>query len=135
MNEILLKIVVITHILFVLFVFLVPFFGTNMLLLMHFIVVPFVILHWITNQNQCSLTIIERKIRKEIYGEEPNPNDCIAYNIITPIYDFNKNYSNMSFAIYLITIFLWLCTAYKINKNYNKGEYDELIEVINSLLN
>ena len=34
---------------------------------------------------------MERQIRFKLYGTIPDPNDCFTYNLIAPIYDFNKN--------------------------------------------
>lgn len=111
-NTILLYFVQLIHILFILFVLLVPFIGTNYLLMIHFIIVPFIMIHWLANDNTCCLTLLEKYLsKKESY-------ECITCKIIEPIYDFKKNYSKYSTFIYGITFLIWCIGAYKLYSNY-----------------
>src|SRR4029079_19804711 len=103
-KEILLKFITLIHILFVLFIVLAPFSNSNYILILHFIFVPFMILHWILNDNTCVLTIIERNLRKKMYGEEQyDDEDCFTCRLIELVYDFKKNYETFSKFIYIIT--------------------------------
>ena len=105
---------------FVLFVVVAPFTSSTYLLFLHFIFVPFMVLHWALNDNTCILTVIERKLRKEIYGET-NDDDCITCKLIEPVYDFRSNYQTFSTIIYTITILLWLISAGKLFYKYHTG--------------
>ena len=129
MSCILLYIILAMHVLLMLFILLVPFFGSNYLLTMHFIIVPFIILHWVVNNNTCALTIMEHKIRETMTGTVCDVNDCITYRIVSPVYDFNKNYNNFSSIIYIITISLWLISAYRLYSKYKSGEIRSIIDV------
>lgn len=85
-----------------------------MLLLMHVIIIPFIILHWILNNNECSLTTIEKLIKQKYYND--NNYVCFTCKLIEPVYDFKNNYYNFYALIYGITIILWLICIYKIYK-------------------
>lgn len=130
MNELLLYLIVFLHFLFVLFVVVTPFIGNNYFLIIHALTVPFVMAHWYTNDNNCALTMMEKRIRFNLYKEEPNPNDCFTYNLIAPIYDFKKNNNDLSFIIYAVTIGLWFCTLFKLYSNYKKGKLAKLQDLM-----
>lgn len=118
LDKITLTIIYFIHLFVVAFVVLVPFFGKNILLLIHAITVPFIILHWFVNNDTCSLTIIEKNIRNKIYGYEINDNDCFTYRIISPIYKFKTNNKEFTTYIYTVTILLWIITIIHLTYNY-----------------
>ena len=116
-----LNIIIVLHIFFVLFVVLTPFVGSNYLMLLHVILVPFMVFHWYLNNNMCALTIVEKNIRKSLYGEVES-DDCFTCKLIEPVYDFKKNYESFSTLIYAITFVLWSVSAYKLTSRYMSGE-------------
>lgn len=120
MKELLLKIITLIHILFIIFVVVTPFTNSNYFLFIHAIFIPFLIIHWICNDNTCILTIIERKIRKEVYGKY-DEDDCITCRLIEPVYDFRKNYKTFTIIIYVVTILLWSLSIGKLFGKYNTG--------------
>ena len=130
MNELVLYMIVVLHFIFVLFVILTPFIGNNYFLMLHAIIVPFVMLHWYTNDNNCALTMMEKKLRKNLYGEEPDPNDCFTYNLIAPVYDFKKNNNDMSTIIYIVMFALWGYTLLKLYNNYMDGKLSSLHDLM-----
>lgn len=130
MNEVILYLILVLHFAFVVFVVATPFVGNNYFLLLHAIVVPFMMAHWYANDNTCALTLMEKKIRYNLYGEEPDPNDCFTYNLIAPIYDFKKNNNDCSSIIYFITIALWLYTLLRLYKNYQDGKLCKLTDLM-----
>jgi hypothetical protein len=103
------KFVRILHFLFLLFMVLTPFFGNEFLLTYHFITAPFLLLHWITNNDTCALTLIESKITgiKEI--------NTFTGSIIKPIY--NAHFTNKHF--YWITVLLFMITTYRLWYEYH----------------
>ena len=121
MIDILLKIITFIHVMLVIFMTVTPFTNSNYFLLLHAIFVPFLILHWLCNDNTCVLTIIERKLRKEIYGKV-DEDECITCKLIEPIYDFRKNYKTFTILIYAITISLFLISSGKLYYKYSSGE-------------
>lgn len=124
MKDILLKLITLLHVILVIFVIVTPFFNSTYFLFIYAIFIPFLLLHWICNDNTCILTIIERKLRKEIYGTY-DENDCITCRLIEPVYDFRKNYKTYSVIIYTTTIILWLISVGKLYMKYKNGEITE----------
>ena len=115
-------IIAILHISFVSFVITIPFIGSNYLLLLHAIVVPFMIFHWIVNNNTCALTIIENQLRCTISGVKKPISEAFTYKLIAPVYDFNKDNAQYSKTIYILTISLWFITMGRIYYKYHTGE-------------
>lgn len=122
MNQVLLYLIITIHIMLILFVVIVPFFGSNYLLLIHSIIVPFIILHWIVNDNTCVLSIMEMKIREKLGNRDVDRNECFTCNLIDPIYNLRANYDDYSKLIYLITISLWIVSAGKLYSRYCSGQ-------------
>ena len=128
MLDILLKVISLVHIIFVIFVVLTPFSNINYFLMLHAIFLPFIMLHWICNDNTCVLTVIERNLRKKIYGKV-DEEDCITCRLIEPVYDFRKDYATFSMIIYAITITLWLCSVGKLAYKYKTGDITDYIDL------
>ena len=122
MNELMLYLIVVLHFVFVMFVILTPFIGNNYFMVLHASIVPFMMAHWYTNDNNCALTLMEKKIRSNLYGTEPDPNDCFTYNLIAPVYDFKKNNCDISPIIYFVTCALWGYTLLRLYTNYRDGK-------------
>jgi hypothetical protein len=121
--------ITILHILVVMFVILIPFSNSNYLLLLHSTIVPFIIFHWIVNNNTCILTNIEHYLREKITGQKVDSNDTFMGRLINPIYDFKKNNETQKYFIYSATIFLLLITLYKIYKKRINGEIKSLYDM------
>lgn len=133
MNETLLKIITLIHIQFLIFLLVSPFTNSNYVLLLHSVVIPFIILHWICNDNTCMLTIIERGIRKQLNKNTPNENiiddHCVTCKIIEPIYNFRNDYKQFTKIIYAITITLWLISTIKLGYKYKTGQISSIFEL------
>jgi hypothetical protein len=121
-NEAILLIINVLHIIVILFVLCAPFSGSNYFLTMHIIIVPFILLHWILNNNTCSLTVAEKFIREQTYGKKIDENECYSFKFIAPIYDFNKNNEAYSSFTYGLTICLWLISVYNVGTKIHNGE-------------
>ena len=67
-NETILLFINVLHMIVILFVICAPFSGSNYFLTMHLILVPFFLLQWVLNNNTCSLTVAEKFIREQTYG-------------------------------------------------------------------
>lgn len=129
MHKILADIIMVCHILFILFVIFTPFWGNNYMLLMHAIIVPFIMLHWVMNDNTCILTVVEKALRAKA-GQGVDPNDCFTCRLIEPIYDFKKNYDNFSMFLYIITTVLWGLSAYKLYNKFKSGEITKIEDIM-----
>jgi len=121
-DQTLLNIIIILHLFFVVFIVVTPFIGNNYFLILHITVVPFMMAHWYLNDNNCALTLMEKKLREKIYGELPDPDDCFTYNLIAPVYDFKKNNQDMAVFIYIISISFWVYGGLRLYTNWLNGK-------------
>ena len=125
MHVIFLYIISIIHLAFIFFVIGTPFLtDINALLLLHIVLVPFMLAHWITDNNMCTLTMIEKYIRVQVYGPSAldKLDNCFTCRIIEPVYDFDKNFDKFQKFLYGFTIFLWLASLYKLYLNHKNGK-------------
>jgi hypothetical protein len=115
-------IIQIIHFLVVLFILAVPFFGGDYLLSLHFLVVPFIMLHWITNQSVCALTEIEKLVRggceskDTFFGQVMDPiykSESFIGRLVAPFYTFEDEETETLFVWVSLTA-LWLITLYKL---------------------
>ena len=129
-DNIKLKIVIIIHILFVLFIIITPFTNSNYLLCLHSVIVPFIMFHWCLNDNTCALTTFEKKLREKVYGTRNAKKECFSCKIIEPIYDFKENYKERASFIYIVTTILWLISVGKLYTKYKNKEITKFIDLM-----
>ena len=125
MHIIFLYIISIIHLAFIFFVIGTPFLtDVNALLLLHIVLVPFMLAHWVTDNNMCTLTMIEKYIRIQVYGPSANDrlDDCFTCRLIEPVYDFDKNFDKFQKILYGFTISLWFVSLYKLYLNRKNGK-------------
>jgi len=120
-KELLLQLITLAHIIFILFVISIPFLDSNYLLLLHIIILPFIVLHWVLNDNTCALTVAEKYLRKNI-SENTKEEDCLTCQLIEPVYDFKKNYDGFSKIIYSVTFILWSISLFRLFYKYKVGD-------------
>lgn len=128
-NDSLVILINIIHLIVIIFVLAAPFSDSNYLILLHAIVIPFIILHWLLNNNTCCLTVAEKYIREKNTGTSVKEGDCFTYQLVAPIYDFNKNHQAFSTFIYILTINLWFVSVYNVSNKFCTGQ----IKSINDL--
>lgn len=98
------NIIFVSHLLFVLYVLLVPIVSVSIhLLLLHVALLTCVIVHWYLNNDVCFLTLIEQ----QLYRDKPKK-DLFIQRLVGPVY----NVSNRD--IKLATHALLLFTAVKL---------------------
>jgi hypothetical protein len=132
LNDTILTLITVLHLIVIIFIVATPFTNSNYLMSLHAILVPFIIFHWWLNNNTCSLTVAEKFIRQQAYGEEVKEDDCFTYKFIAPIYDFNKNYDSYSTFTYIFTFTLWGITLYNLSWKYKTGEiqnFNDLMKI------
>lgn len=121
LHEMLLKLIMLCHFIIVCLVVGVPFFGNNYFLVMHAICVPFMMSHWIMNDNTCVLSMAELELRKKL--KLPfDKKECFTCQLIDPVYDFKANNEEWTEYIYIITTCLWFISIYKLYSMYERGE-------------
>jgi hypothetical protein len=120
-DKILLKLISGIHIIFICFVVFAQFFDSNYILFIHSIIMPFIMFHWLLNNNMCALTLLETKLREKITGNVNNKKECISCKIIEPIYDFKNNYADRAKFIYGATTTLWIISLIRLYFRYKRG--------------
>lgn len=121
----LLLLVKLAHYILLIFIIVTPFINIPLLSLLHIIIIPSILLHWILNNNICSLTIMEKFIRRKISSKELENEDCFTCRLIGDVYDFKKNHSQYTKFLYFSMISLWIINVYKVC-NYVKNNYGDL---------
>jgi len=107
-KEFLANLIFIFHILVVLFVIIVPFTDSPAFLILHVVFCFCLLVHWFTNSDNCSLTLLESKLRgKEVC-------ETFTYQFIAPIYNISQKEFNE--VVKIVTIILMCISIYKLTK-------------------
>lgn len=86
---------------------LVPFRSNREHLIIHSVIVPFLYFHWITNNDTCALTELEKYISKKTKNE-----DTFIGSIISPIYKIEKEKCKR--ITKMVSLLLWCISFEKI---------------------
>lgn len=95
------------HILLILFVIFAPFSNIPSILIIHIAFSFSLLVHWIANNNACSLTYMESQLRGIDVKES------FTYQFISPVYDISK--TDWSRICYSATIILLMISMYKLS--------------------
>lgn len=120
MNTLIIKLIQIIHIIFILFVIGVPFINSKYLLMLHSIFIPFLILHWLTNNNTCCLTMTEKYLRG--IKNKKDEDECFTCRLINPIFNFKLKDKDINKYLYMLVISLWIISIFKLSYKVNSGE-------------
>ena len=82
MDVLIANLIKIIHISVIIFVILIPITNSPYLLLLHSVFIPFLLLHWVTNDNTCVLTTLEKHFRGIKTKEEEKVYNLCSYSII-----------------------------------------------------
>ena len=102
----------IIHFILVLFIIGVPFSNSEYLLTIHLLIVPFIMLHWITNQSVCALTEMEKLVTGKTCDDE-----TFFGKVIGPVYKF-KTQKEENLFVWTLLISLWLVTFFKLKATH-----------------
>lgn len=97
------------HFLLVVFILGAPFFGDAYLQTMHLLVVPFIMVHWITNQSVCALTEMEKLATGKECDEE-----TFFGQVVGPVYKFNT-IEDENYFLWAVLIALWSITLFRLH--------------------
>ena len=134
-----LKIIIqIIHILIRIFILATPFIGGDYFLSMHALTIPFVMLHWATNQTVCALTEMEKLVsgKKDddtFFGQIFIPiykNESFVGTILKPIYTVKDKDEEKRLVLVGLTL-LWFITLYRLSRSdftYLRTEFASMIE-------
>lgn len=120
MKDIIANVVYFIHLIIILAVVCVPFLNSPYFLLLHSVFSPFLVFHWLTNNNTCVLTTIEKKLRG--IKEDDDPSDCITCKLIDPMFEFVAHRKSSANTIYVILILLWLISTCRIALMFHSGK-------------
>jgi hypothetical protein len=113
--EITANIIAFLHLILVILVISTPFLTDNLFILLFYCFMVFsIMLHWITSNDMCILTLIESKLRNK------KTNQTFMGRLIGPVYNVSK------FEVRIVTLALFLFALYKTHI----WERDKLNEVI-----
>lgn len=127
------------HILIIVAVVIGPFVTTNITLCLYAVIIPFIMLHWYTNNNVCALTTLEKHLRKkpqtastvapsETDAAQTSVSECFTCDLIEPVYDVHKNMPSFSSkGIYIGTLLLWVIALVRIQRTYAVGGMSALM--------
>jgi hypothetical protein len=118
----LLYLIKVLHLVVILFIVVTPLLNINYLLLLHIITIPFIMFHWILNNNTCALTIAEHIITEKITGKPVDPRESFMSNLINPVYDFAHNYKELDIMLYIVVSILFLISLMKLIKKKLDGD-------------
>lgn len=121
MREFVADIIQIIHIMIRIFIVAVPFIGDEYWLTLHFITIPFIMLHWVANQTVCILTEIESAVRgcpqvDTFIGQIVIPiykNESFVGTMISPFYEI-KDKDTEKKAVWIGLTILWLITCIRL---------------------
>ena len=114
------------HLGLVLFSLFAPLCNTPDILLLHLSWCICVIVHWMANNDTCSLSVFEAQLRGIRYDEG------FMHKFIAPVYDISK--SDWILVCYIVTVFVGVLSLYKlwtIYKNDGILPMQQLIEYWN----
>jgi hypothetical protein len=117
------------HLAIILFIVAVPFLNKNYFLLLHIITVPFIMFHWILNNNTCALTLAEHYITEKLTGKPVDPRESFMSNLIKPVYDFANNHKDLDIMLYIVVSILFLISAMKLIKKKLDGEIKTITDL------
>jgi hypothetical protein len=108
------------HFLVVCFISLVPFFGDEYFLTLHLLIVPFIMLHWLTNQTVCALTELEKLVRgrdaNTFFGQIFEPiykDESFIGRFLRPVYEFKDEDEEMR-VVWCVLTGLWVITLVRL---------------------
>ena len=96
------------HLGFIAWMMYAPFSGIDEFLVLHVIVVPFLVLHWVTSSSGCFLTLLEKRMR----GLE-NDDESFVHSIVAPIYVIDD--ASLRYVVMALTIGLWLVSLRQVS--------------------
>ena len=94
------------HVLIILFILIAPFTNLTALLILHITFSISLLVHWVFNSDECSLTLLESQLRGI------HRNESFSYKFISPVYNMCK--TDWSYFCYIITISLMCISIYKL---------------------
>lgn len=93
------------HCIIVAMMLFVPFSNNRILLSCYIMYVPFIVFHWILNDDTCALTLLE------CYLTGNSKEESFVGRLVGPVYNITNNH------IYIITFVLYMIAVIRLGKN------------------
>ena len=116
--------------LLVLFIILTPFIGSPYFLSMHLLILPFIMVHWITNQSVCALTEMEKILSGKTCDDE-----TFFGQLVGPVYKFKTKDDENAF-MWAVLVALWLLTFFRLKNtdfSYLRAEVHQMFTRLRTL--
>lgn len=94
------------HVAYVAFVALAPFGSNRTLLVLHALTTPMVWVHWLLNDDQCALTVLEKAVR----GVDDDRS--FFHALVSPVYKVRD--ADLRAACWVASLALWAVTVSKL---------------------
>ena len=110
------------HVIIRIFIVATPFLGSEYYLTLHLIIIPFIMIHWLTNQTVCALTELEKLARgtsvdaDTFFGQMMVPiyqNESFVGKIISPFYTIQDKETEKR-AVWIGLALLWIITLIRL---------------------
>jgi hypothetical protein len=102
------QVVQMIHLGFIGWMIYAPFSGIDEFVLMHAVICPFLMLHWVMNADGCVLTLMEKHLR----GLESD-DESFIHKIVAPIYVIED--ATLKHIVFAATIGLWMVSLSKLS--------------------
>lgn len=99
-HRLLASLIWVLHMALLAFVVFGPWTSDKLLLLLYMMSIPFIQLHWVTNNDTCALTIAECKLRGV------RPERSFFHSLVSPVYNLHQE--TESIALWVVSFVLWL---------------------------
>lgn len=115
------NIINIVHLLMIIFILACPFTSINMTIdILYLVFIPFLVLHWVLNNDDCALTVMENYFRGyPLFNKDVNSN--YMYRLVHPIFNLpillNNNF------IYLVIVILYIIKVVNFCNNLKNNYY------------
>jgi|APGre2960657444_1045066.scaffolds.fasta_scaffold05712_2 hypothetical protein len=96
------------HLGFIAWMIYAPFSGIDEFLVLHVIIVPFLMLHWLTSSSGCFLTLLEKNMRG--LGTD---NESFIHSIVAPIYVIDD--ASLKYVVMAATLGLWAVSLRRVS--------------------
>lgn len=120
-NELLANVILVIHLVIIAFSLYAPFSGSIGLLVLHVTWSATLLLHWVSNSDACSLTLLESSLRGIETGE------TLMHRIISPVYCVPEK--TLGKLCYILVIVLCLVSVYQL---YNSQAFNDALVGLSS---